>query len=233
MVAPWSFLDFVWIWLGGQVISTALAAVGLIGGDQDLAILLAFAGLYVGNLGVLWLISRRKGHPELGFTIEASDVWYVGLGLVLQIGLLLAFLPLSNLLFPEGRPPQVITDMISGADTLPLQIGLVAAAVVLGPVTEELMYRGVLLKALQPRGRVPAMVVSAMIFSLVHLTGLGTEQILPLAAVVLPPIFILGLVLAWLTQRSGRLGPAIFVHSGWNLLAALVLLLPTEMLEQV
>jgi membrane protease YdiL (CAAX protease family) len=53
------------------------------------------------------------------------------------------------------------------------------------------------------------------------------------AVVVLPPIFLLGLVLGWLTQRSGRLGPAIFLHSGWNLLAAFVLLLPPEFLEQV
>jgi membrane protease YdiL (CAAX protease family) len=53
------------------------------------------------------------------------------------------------------------------------------------------------------------------------------------AAVVLPPLFVLGLLLAWITQRSGRLGPAIFIHSGWNLLAAFVLLLPPEVLEQM
>jgi len=46
-------------------------------------------------------------------------------------------------------------------------------------------------------------------------------------------LFILGVILAWLTHRSGRLGPAILLHSGWNLLAAVVLLLPSEVLEQV
>jgi hypothetical protein len=29
------------------------------------------------------------------------------------------------------------------------------------------------------------------------------------------------------------LGPAIFVHSGWNLLAALVFLLPEDLIDQV
>jgi membrane protease YdiL (CAAX protease family) len=29
--------------------------------------------------------------------------------------------------------------------------------------------------------------------------------------------------------RSGRLGPAIFLHSGFNLLAAIVLLLPADL----
>jgi membrane protease YdiL (CAAX protease family) len=57
--------------------------------------------------------------------------------------------------------------------------------------------------------------------------------LLAAAAVYLPPLFILGLVLARLTQRTGRLGPAILLHSGWNLLSALVLLLPSDILEQV
>jgi membrane protease YdiL (CAAX protease family) len=35
------------------------------------------------------------------------------------------------------------------------------------------------------------------------------------------------------TLRTKRLGPAIFIHSGFNLLAAVVLLLPTELLESI
>lgn len=77
------------------------------------------------------------------------------------------------------------------------------------------------------------MVVSAAIFAAVHLTGLDASQLLRSAAVFLPPLFLLGLILAWLTQRHGRLGPAIFLHSGWNLLSAFVLLLPTEILDRV
>jgi membrane protease YdiL (CAAX protease family) len=50
---------------------------------------------------------------------------------------------------------------------------------------------------------------------------------------VVPPVFGLGVLLAWLTTRYDRLGPAIFLHSGWNLVAALVLLLPSELLESV
>jgi membrane protease YdiL (CAAX protease family) len=46
-------------------------------------------------------------------------------------------------------------------------------------------------------------------------------------------VLILGAVLAWITLRKERIGPALFIHSGWNLLAAIVLLLPTELLESV
>jgi membrane protease YdiL (CAAX protease family) len=77
------------------------------------------------------------------------------------------------------------------------------------------------------------MVITALVFALVHLLGVDPDRFLASAAVVAPPIFLLGLMLAWLTIREGRLGPAIFLHSGWNLLAALVLLLPGELLESV
>ena len=49
----------------------------------------------------------------------------------------------------------------------------------------------------------------------------------------MPQLFIVGIVLAWVTLRNGRLGPAIFIHSGFNLLAALVLLIPSELLEPI
>ena len=48
---------------------------------------------------------------------------------------------------------------------------------------------------------------------------------------MLPPLFLLAILLGWLTERTGRLGPAFFVHSGFNLLAALILLIPPELLQ--
>jgi membrane protease YdiL (CAAX protease family) len=77
------------------------------------------------------------------------------------------------------------------------------------------------------------MVITALVFSVFHLLGLDPERMLSAAAVVLPQLFIVGVVLAWVTLRSKRLGPAIFIHSGFNLLAAIVLLLPPELLESV
>ena len=42
---------------------------------------------------------------------------------------------------------------------------------------------------------------------------------------------LVGLVLVWVTLRSGRLGPAIFLHSGFNLLGVIVVLIPTDLLQ--
>ncbi len=229
----WSVVDFILIWLGGLLGTGVFFAAGVAIGNDDLLVLMGIAGQYFGNLGVFWLLARFKDDSDIGFTIHGGDFGYIALGLVLQIVLAVAFLPLSNLLFPEGRPPQDVADVIAGADSPLLRIGLILAAVVLAPVTEELMFRGVLLRSLEGRGKRFAMVVSALVFSAAHLLGLDMENLWRSAVVVLPPIFILGLILAWLTQRSGRLGPAIFLHSGWNLLAAFVLLLPSDFLDQV
>ena len=206
----WSVVDFILIWLGGLLGSAIFLAVGVAVGDRDLSLLLGLAGQYIGNLGVFWIIRRYKENPDIGFVIRGSDAAFIALGLFLQIAVAVLLLPLSNLLFPDGRPPQEMADIIAGADTPILQIGLVLAAVVLAPVTEELMFRGVLLRALEPRGRGMALIVSSLVFTAVHLLGLDLEMLWQSALVVLPPIFGLGLLLGWLTQRTGRLAFKIY-----------------------
>lgn len=231
MRRPWSVVDFVLIWLGGLAGTGVFYAIGSVLGDQDALVILALAGQYVGSLGLFFLLRRNRTRP-VGFVIEPTDVFYLGIGLLLQIVLAIAFLPLTELLFPDGAPPQQVVEALGDIETSTLlRLTLVLAAVLLAPATEELMYRGVLLRAVEDRGRRFVIIVTALVFSVVHVVGLDPERPLASAAVVLPPIFLLGLVLAWVTLRHQRLGPAIFIHSGWNLLAVLVLLLPQELLE--
>jgi len=231
---PWTIVDFALVWVGGFAGTWLFYGVGtMIGLDEGL-IVLGLGGRYLGNLGVLWMLARRRADSTLGLSIEPKDIRYVGLGILIQIASAILIEPLARILFPDGPPPQQIAEIISdpGASVM-LKLSLFSAAVLLAPVTEELMFRGVLLRAMEHRGRRIAMVITALVFALVHLLGVDPDRFLASAAVVAPPIFLLGLMLAWLTIREGRLGPAIFLHSGWNLLAALVFLLPGELLESV
>ena len=230
--STWSVVDFILVWLGGFLGAGIGLVAGLLLENSDWVIVLGLAGQYVGNLGVLWLLSKSKVDSDLGFSVEPRDVRYIVLGLIIQLALALLFLPLAELLFPDGRPPQQVAEAIAdaGGSTL-LKVSLILAAVILAPVTEELIYRGVLLKALANRSKRLAIVTTAAVFAAVHVIGLDTERIWASAAVVLPPIFALGVILAWVTLRTGRLGPAIFLHSGWNLLAAFVLLIPNEVFD--
>ena len=229
----WSLLDFLLVILGGFIGAALFVAVSALLDDEELSLVLALTGQYIGHLLVLWVLSRRKDDPDLGFFIEGRDFMYLGLGLLLQLALAVLFLPLSLLLFPDGESAQQVGSAISGLETTTARVAAVVTAVVLAPVTEELIFRGVLLKALGERSRRTIMVVTALVFAAFHLLGLDPSRLLQAAAVVLPQLFIVGLILAWVTLRSKRLGPAIFLHSGFNLLAAIVLLIPTELLEPV
>ena len=79
------------------------------------------------------------------------------------------------------------------------------------PVTEEIFFRGFIFAGLVSRfGPWWSMIVSAAIFSAFHLNW-G----------VVVPIFVTGLILAWLYHRTGSLWPGIAAHAGQNSLALL------------
>lgn len=232
MIRPWTIVDFILVMLGGFLGAAVLAVVGILLDSEDALVLMSLAGQYAGHLFVFWLLRRTKdpGEAALGFVIENRDVVYVLAGLGLQLALSLAFLPLVFILFPDGGSAQEVSSAISGLGSVTARVAAVAISVVLAPATEELAFRGVLIKALGDRSKRSLILISAAVFSLFHLLGLASSDFIQSAIVVLPQLFIVGVVLAWVTLRSGRLGPAIFLHSGFNLLAAIVLLLPADLL---
>ena len=87
-------------------------------------------------------------------------------------------------------------------------------AIVLAPLFEESLFRGVLLPVVGSRwGGGAAVLISAAVFALAHLS---------LSELV--PLFVLGLGLGWLRWRSGRLGASVLMHALWNSLTFLNLI---------
>lgn len=230
----WSIVDFVLVWLGGILAASIFLALGEFLDAGSWAPMIGVAGQYVGFTGVFLLIARGRDTDELGLRIESGDLRYLALGLFLQLVVATLLTPIAEALLPDGGQPQQLIDRIVGPDPSPaLRITFFTAAVVPGPFFEELIYRGILLRSFLPRGRYVAIVGTAVIFAAVHIPDLDLENLAASIAVVMPPLLILAVLLAWLTLRTERLGPAIFLHSGWNLLAAIVLLIPSEVLESV
>lgn len=225
MVGRWSVVDFILILVGGIVGAVLLGSAAGSAADDSTVTLLQLGGQFLGYLVTFLLIRQRKGNPEVGFAAHGRDVLYALAGFALQIVFALVLNPLAKILLPDGNP-QMLSDMISGSDSMAFLVPLVLITVLAAPIIEELMFRGVLMRALDARGERFALIVSSLVFSARHLLGLDANQFWASALLVLPPLFVLGLILGRVTQRTGRLGPAIFIHSGWNLLAALVLLLP-------
>lgn len=126
-----------------------------------------------------------------------------GLGLAFAAyGAFFAFLVVYGLIV-QPDPQQIIEDIQAEDETAKL-VALGALVVLAAPFSEELFFRGFLFGGL--RGRMPlwpAAVVSGLVFGLVHLPG-GPLQV--------PPLAVFGVLLAWLYERSGSLGPPIFMH---------------------
>jgi membrane protease YdiL (CAAX protease family) len=78
-------------------------------------------------------------------------------------------------------------------------------------IIEELAFRGVILSALEPvLGGPEALLVSALMFAILHLSVPS-----------IPHLFVLGIVLAWLRQRTGSLYAGMVAHFSHNLLVLL------------
>jgi len=120
---------------------------------------------------------------------------------------------LSRSLFPQTPSNQCVDlrDAYQGA----LWLALIGVAVV-APVVEEIVFRGMVFGWL--RERVPlvvAVLVSAALFSLEHISFLEVTLFLP--------IFSAGVVLAILYHHARSVWPTVLVHGTFNLIATLVL----------
>jgi membrane protease YdiL (CAAX protease family) len=111
-----------------------------------------------------------------------------------------------------SEPARTLTDKASGNPGG--TILLVVITVLMAPVVEELFFRGLVLRSGERRWGIGwAVVFSSVLFGLTHFELLQ-----------LPPLILFGLVAALLTVRTGRLGPAIWAHVGFNALAVTTLL---------
>lgn len=88
--------------------------------------------------------------------------------------------------------------------------------VVVAPISEEVFFRGFMFGALRTRLSLwPAAAISAAVFSALHLSGGDIT--------IVPPLFALALLLAWLYEYTGSLGPPIALHMLNNGIAFAVL----------
>jgi membrane protease YdiL (CAAX protease family) len=119
---------------------------------------------------------------------------------------LLLTTPLAVLFFAGGAADaSPVAELVSGASRTPLDAVLTfVAAALLAPVAEESLFRGVLAPHLaRLTDAMPAVLLTAAIFGVLHLGGHG-------------PLFVgptfLGAILGWARLRSGGLAAPIALH---------------------
>lgn len=211
----WGLGDAALGWLIA-VVAQAIAVsayVGATGEDYDAlplgAIALLQVPLWLGLAGMPLYAAAVKGRglvTDFGLRMRAMDAPAgFAIGVVTQAVLVpLLYVPILWFIDDAdvAEEARSLTDRAHG----PGVVLLVLIVVVGAPIVEELFYRGLLLRALERRVRAPvAAVASAALFGAVHF------QLLQLPALVM-----FGLVLAVLAQRTGRLGPCMWAHAGFN-----------------
>lgn len=164
------------------------------------------------------LVARWKGTgvaADFGWRFNVVDIAY-GLGVgsamlflaaVVNFGVsaLVGLDPAAD----EATNTQVVSDAADG----PALVIILLAAVVFAPIVEELFFRGLCLRAIERRfGTVAGVLVSSLLFTLPHFTNPSLAG----TAVLFSAIFTVGLVLAVLTVKTGRLGGAVLAHAVFN-----------------
>ena len=175
---------------------------------SPIAMALAIATYVIWGSSVLWAASRT-GDARRALGLVRPESWPRALGLAL--GTVLAALIVSAALEPilhaarqQGLAPG--SPRPAGAESL-IGIALAFVAIVLvGPVVEELFFRGLLTAGFRRRcGPIGTALLTAALFALAHFLPRG-----------LPPLFLLGLALALVYERVGSTMPGMLTHCLYN-----------------
>jgi uncharacterized protein len=201
----WQALLLILLVLAGQGVVAGLLDAAA--GERPLPIWLQAA---VANLvafgAVLWLATRIAGvrvgevapvHPVPGALLLAVVPLAAGLGILLS--------EVDNLFRSVvPAPRELLEQFIALGRESP--IGALITLVVVAPLTEELFFRGLVLRAFLRRYSVAvAIVLSALLFAVGHANPWQFAS----AAVG-------GLLLGWLYWRTGSLIPCFLAHASFN-----------------
>ncbi len=216
---PWGITD--------ALIGFAIVACGSLGS-------LLFLGLILGSLerqaggvttavlfllqvlmfAAVWLLAVRwRGASLASLGLGTANLrWPVIVGwaaLALTVSILagIAYQGIVSGLGIESLEPSPVPERLLGEGIVrTLTVGIL---VVVGPLAEEVFFRGFLLPAfVQGIGMLPGLIVSSAIFAVAH----GDLT-------VLLPTFASGAILSWLYLRTRSIWPGFLAHAGQNSLA--------------
>jgi membrane protease YdiL (CAAX protease family) len=181
--------------------------------DSDAAAIAAQAVFAAGLIAVPFVVCRIESVEPAARRLGLRPFKpLAGIGWMLAAyGLFIGFAGLYSLLVDTQSEQQVLQDIGAEEDTIVL-VAQGILVVGLAPISEELFFRGFLFGGL--RGKLsfwPAALISGLFFGSIHLAGGSWE--------VVPPLAVFGVLLAWLYERTGSIGPPILMHALQNAIA--------------
>jgi membrane protease YdiL (CAAX protease family) len=161
-----------------------------------------------------WGPLLRDGGPGgIGFTEPTGAQILFGalMGIVAPIvgGLL------TQMLAGDHPVSQSVSELADNAH-IAMRIALLPVAVLVGPLVEEVLFRGALLAVLRTRlGDGWGIAISAVVFGVIHLPDLGGVWY------AVPNLILVGAFCAWLRVRTHSIWPGFVCHAANNSLATL------------
>jgi membrane protease YdiL (CAAX protease family) len=115
----------------------------------------------------------------------------------------------------EEQEPTIVALMVSLATTPLMTLATILVAGVLGPVAEELIFRGLIYGYVEGRfGSIAALIVSSLLFAAAHVEPAHVAVVLPM-----------GFLLGWSRMHTGSMWPALAAHIANNTAATLAVYL--------
>ena len=180
------------------------------------------------QIAVLIWVSRRWGSGSLavdfGFEIEPKHALWLLAGPASLLVLGPASAAYRALLDIPDENPQALIDSVIALRSTSTVIAIVLTVAVIGPITEELTFRGLLLRTARDKGISAAGVtlITAAAFMIAHMGD--PELLTKTGSATLFVLFLFGIILAQIRLRTGSLAASIFTHCGFNVTTLVSLL---------
>lgn len=158
----------IWLAMFSQITSTVPTLLKLL--NQRIPAWLAGAGSLAASCGTVGLVLVWKRRPFWRNVMFARSRRPHALEVLLWVLCLLALQGAADLLQRLLSPAMEFFRMKSrlSSSSLELTVPFVLYAALAAPITEELLFRGAVLRSLQPYGRRFAILCSALLFGLMH-----------------------------------------------------------------
>ena len=211
----WSILwQFGLYWLDGWILPFRM--------PETLYYLLLLVGHYAVSLPIVFCIWRKT--PPMPFCRERAGAKRMGRWFVIGCALMwlgsLIGTNINDMVYAlTGRDPVGMVD--ESFSQMPMA-AVVLGACFIGPLCEELVFRGLLAGRLARYGQKPGAFISALLFGLYHA---NLEQFFY--------AFALGLLLSYAYYRTGLLRTSVLLHMLFNIIGSVVpMLLPDTIAAQ-
>jgi uncharacterized protein len=182
---------------------------------RDAAVVVAgnVGGLVIAAVGLVLARRRCVSQEHLGLRLPRWG-WFLAV-LPCEAAVALGLWPYTIFLRHLGGTgvEQRLLTLTGAAPGTPvaLFVAFLATITLVAPFTEEWIFRGLVLPALERRaGGTWSVILSSVVFAVAHAADLQ----------VVAPVLLLGLVLGWLRLRSASLWPPLLLHVLNNVLAA-------------